>query len=116
MLYKIVMGVSVIAMGFASMSAAIAKDKFDANLVKAAQKEGKVVVYHSLNRKAVKKVAKAYEKKFKVEVHLTRKGTGGVIKMISAEGAAGGLKCDVVSAGEQGVFLTWRMASSILTA
>jgi len=108
MLKKLIISLAAVAFVFASAESVLAKDKFNKKIVKAAQKEGEVVVYHSLNRKAVKAVAKAYQKKFKIKVNLTRKGTGGVIKMISAEGLAGGLRCDVVSVGELGIFLKWK--------
>ena len=91
-----------------SVTPAAAKDTYDPKVLAAAKKEGSVVVYHSVNRKALKKVCKAYTEKFGVKAKCTRKGTGGIIKMITADNMAGVQKCDIISVGDKGMFLIWK--------
>jgi len=91
-----------------SVMPAAAKDTYDPKVVAGAKKEGEVVVYHSVNRKALSKLCKTYEKKFGVKAVCTRKGTGGIIKMMTADTMAGVNKCDIVSVGDTGMFLIWK--------
>ncbi len=76
-------------------------------LVQAAKKEGKVVVYHSMSRKALKAMAIEFESKFGIKVQWTRKGTGGITRMVTAEKMSGKLRCDVVSLGDPSTFIRW---------
>lgn len=91
-----------------SFSPSIAGDTYNQKVLKAAKKEGTVTVYHSVNRKVLKNLCKAYSKKFGIKANCTRKGTGGIIKMITADTMAGINKCDVVSVGDKGMFLIWK--------
>ena len=77
-------------------------------LIQSAKKEGKVVLYHSLSRRVLKKLVKGFEKKYGIDVKWTRKGTGGIIRMVTAEKMAGALKCDIVSTGDPTVFIRWQ--------
>ncbi len=77
-------------------------------LIRAAKKEGTVVLYHSLSRRVLKVVAAEFEKKYGIKVNWTRKGTGGIIRMVSAEQLAGVLKCDIVSTGDPTSFIRWK--------
>jgi iron(III) transport system substrate-binding protein len=92
---------------------ASAMDKYDPKILAAAKKEGEIVVYHSVNRKVLKKLCKAYEKKFGIKTNCTRKSSGGIVKMITADTMAGISKCDIVSVGDAGMFLIWKAKKSI---
>jgi iron(III) transport system substrate-binding protein len=92
---------------------AAAMDTYDSKIVAAAKKEGEVVVYHSVNRKVLKTLCTAYEKKFGIKAKCTRKGTGGIIKMITADNMAGIKKCDIISVGDKGMFLIWKKKKMI---
>ncbi|MBT7488344.1 MAG: extracellular solute-binding protein [Rhodospirillales bacterium] len=105
---KILFGLIIPAFLIAGTSTNNAAFAADAKLVAAAQKEGKLIVYHSINRKVLKKMAKAFGKKYGIKVSATRKSTGGVNKMVAAERLAGVLRCDVVSAGDPTLFRTWK--------
>ena len=96
-----------------SVLPAAAKDTYDPKVVKAAKKEGSITVYHSANRQVVKKLCSAFEKKFGIKGNCTRKTTGGVIKMITAENMAGQHKCDIISEGDKGMFLIWKKKKMI---
>lgn len=78
-----------------------------AELIAAAKKEGGVTLLHSLSRKYNKHMVKAFEKKYGIKVKWTRKGTGGIIRMVAAERMAGALKCDIVSTGDPTAFFRW---------
>jgi iron(III) transport system substrate-binding protein len=79
----------------------------DEKLVKAAKKEGEVVLYHSMSRRVLKKLVEEFQKKYGINVKWTRKGTGGIIRMVGAEKLAGALKCDIVSTGDPTSFMRW---------
>ena len=81
------------------------------NLIQAAKKEGTVVLYHSMSRRVLKEVVKGFEKKYGIKVNWTRKGTGGIIRMVKAERMAGALKCDIVSTGDPTSFMRWKKES-----
>ncbi|MEQ8194492.1 MAG: extracellular solute-binding protein [Rhodospirillales bacterium] len=99
---------TVVAALFLSVSVSpVAADTYSKELIDAAKKEGNVVVYHSVNRGVLKKLCATYEKKFGVKTECTRKTTGGVSRMVAAESIAGKLKCDIVSAGDGGLFVAW---------
>lgn len=80
----------------------------DQKLIGAAKKEGSVTLYHSLTRRVLKELVAGFEKKYGIKVNWTRKGTGGIIRMVAAEKLAGALRCDIVSTGDPTAFMTWR--------
>jgi iron(III) transport system substrate-binding protein len=80
----------------------------DQKLIDAAKKEGTLVIYHTLTRRVLKKVVQGFEKKYGIDVKWTRKGTGGITRMVTAELQAGALKCDIVSIGDPTTFLRWK--------
>jgi iron(III) transport system substrate-binding protein len=82
--------------------------------IKAAKKEGTIVVYHSINRKVLSKMAKEFTKRYGVKVKWTRKGSGGIARMISAEKMAGVLKCDIVSNGDATRFINWKKQNTLM--
>ncbi len=92
---------------------AAAKDTYDPKILKAAKKEGTLTVYHSVNRKVLKKLCTAYSKKFGIKANCTRKSSGGIVKMITADTMAGISKCDIVSVGDKGMFLIWKAKKMI---
>ncbi|MEX2451431.1 MAG: extracellular solute-binding protein [Rhodospirillales bacterium] len=107
MFRKFIVGAAAAVFVLAGVSAPVAADTYAKDLVKAAQKEGEIVVYHSVNRAVLKKMCTEFEKKFKIKTHCTRKSTGGISRMITAESMAGKLKCDIVSAGDGSLFINW---------
>ena len=96
-----------------SVVPAAAKDTYNPKVLKAAKKEGVITVYHSVNRKVLKKLCKAYQKKFGIKATCTRKGTGGIVRMITADNMAGIKKCDIISVGDKGMFLIWKAKKMI---
>ncbi|MEQ8193295.1 MAG: extracellular solute-binding protein [Rhodospirillales bacterium] len=107
MFRKFIMGAAAAVFALAGASAPVSADMYDKGLVEAAKKEGEIVVYHSVNRKVLKKMCERFEKKFGIKTHCTRKSTGGISRMITAESMAGKLKCDIVSAGDGSLFIVW---------
>lgn len=104
---KFLLGFLIVAIGSAGVSIPAAFSSSE-KLIRAAKKEGTVVLYHSLSRRVLKVVASEFEKKYGIKVNWTRKGTGGIIRMVSAERLAGVLKCDIVSTGDPTVFVRWK--------
>jgi iron(III) transport system substrate-binding protein len=107
-MHKLIYGLIIPAFlitGISTSSIAVADN---AAMVSAGKKEGEIIVYHSINRKVLKQLAKAFGKKYGVKVRATRKTTGGINKMVAAERLAGVLRCDILSAGDPTLFKTWR--------
>lgn len=80
----------------------------DQKLIDVAKKEGSLILYHTMPRRVLKRLVQRFEEKYEIRVKWTRKGAGGIIRMITAERMAGALKCDVVGASDPTSFIRWK--------
>lgn len=102
--------VSIFLAGLFVSPAGASSDK----IIRAAKKEGTVILYHSMSRRVLKKLVEEFQKKYGIKVTWTRKGTGGIIRMVGAERLAGVLKCDIVSTGDPTSFMRWRKEGALM--
>ena len=80
-------------------------------LVAAAQKEGKVVWYTSVDLPVAEKVARAFEAKFSgIAVHVERNGSERLFQRIEQELASGIHAGDVVNTSDGAHFVIWKRA------
>lgn len=78
-------------------------------LIAAAKKEGKLVVYTGGHtRDEITLVVKRFEEKYGIKVEVTRKPTGPIMSLIEAERQAGAVKADVVGLAIPTAFLSLR--------
>lgn len=92
---------------FSSPSVAQKPFQFNPDLVKAAQKEGTVVVYTTTRRRVMDEISKVFEKKFGIRVDFTRKPTGAIVQMVTAQKMAGKIRFDVISTGDESIIQQW---------
>jgi iron(III) transport system substrate-binding protein len=79
------------------------------DLVKAAQKEGKIVWYTSVDLPLAEKVAKAFEAKYSgIAVRVERAGAERVFQRISQEYASNIRAVDVVNSSDAAHFIVWK--------
>jgi iron(III) transport system substrate-binding protein len=83
----------------------------DPALIKAAKKEGEVVVYTNFVRRFLDPIGKYFKEMYNLgddfKVTFTRKGTGAIIQMIEAEHMSGKSKWDCIEQSDEGAFLRW---------
>lgn len=110
---KLILGLLIVVIGLIDIHLP-AVSFANEELIRAAKKEGTVVLYHSMSRRVLKEVVKGFEKKYGFKVNWTRKGTGGIIRMVEAERMAGVLKCDILSTGDPTVFVRWKKEGTLM--
>ncbi len=78
-------------------------------MVAAAEKEGKVVWYASVDVKVAEEVAKAFKEQYpKIEVEVERSGSERVLQRINQEKASGIHNVDIVNSSDASHFLFWK--------
>ena len=78
-------------------------------MVAAAEKEGKVVWYASVDVKVAEEVAKAFKEQYpKIEVEVERSGSERVLQRINQENASGIHNVDIVNSSDASHFLFWK--------
>ena len=88
---------------FAFFPFAIAEAQFDAKLVQAAKKEGKVTLYNSGSREAGDTLLKAFKKKFGINGEQYRATSNKILSKLTEEIKAKNIYCDVVTTGSPNV-------------
>ena len=102
------MRVASIALACALAAPAFAQETTPA-LVAAAEKEGKVVWYSSVDVKVGEAVAKAFKAKYpKIEVEVERAGSERVFQRINQEYQSGIHNVDVVNSSDASHFIFWK--------
>ena len=84
-----------------------AANQISPDLIQAAQKEGDVIVYTTTRRGVMDALAGLFQKQFGIKVTFTRKQTGAIVQMVTAEKMAGRIRFDVVSTGDESVVRRW---------
>ena len=80
-----------------------------ASMLAAAEKEGKVVWYSSVDVKVGEKIAEAFKKEYpKIEVDVERSGSERVLQRINQEYQSGIKNVDVVNSSDASHFLFWK--------
>jgi iron(III) transport system substrate-binding protein len=95
----------------ASLFAALpaAADETTPALVAAAEKEGKVVWYNSVDVKVAEAIAKAFKEKYpKIDVQVERTGSERVLQRVNQEMQAGIKNADVVNSSDASHFIYWK--------
>jgi len=78
-------------------------------MVAAAEKEGKVVWYASVDVKVAEQVAKMFKEQYpKIEVDVERSGSERVLQRINQEYQSGIFNVDVVNSSDASHFLSWK--------
>src|SRR5258708_17989726 len=78
-------------------------------MVAAAEKEGKVVWYASVDVKVAEEVAKAFKEQYpKIEVEVERAGSERVLQRINQEYGSGIHNLDLVNSSDISHFLFWK--------
>src|SRR3954465_10256294 len=95
---------------FASVaSAAPAATAVTPQLIEAAQKEGNVVFYTSIDLPVAEKVAKSFEAKYSgIKVRVERTGAERVFQRIGQEYSSKLYKVDSVSSSDAAHFIVWK--------
>jgi iron(III) transport system substrate-binding protein len=96
------------ALAAAFASTAMAQETTPA-MVAAAEKEGKVVWYNSVDVKVAEAIKKAFNEKYpKIEVDVERTGSERVLQRVNQEMMAGIKNVDVVNSSDASHFLFWK--------
>jgi iron(III) transport system substrate-binding protein len=78
-------------------------------LIEAATKEGKVVLYTAMELKTAQALAKNFEKKYPgIAVQVERTGSERIFQRVSQERAANIYSVDVLDSTDQAQFITWK--------
>ena len=97
-----------IAVAVAGIAPAMAQETTPA-MVAAAEKEGKVVWYASVDVKVAEEVAKAFKAQYpKIEVEVERSGSERVLQRINQEYQSGIHNVDIVNSSDASHFLFWK--------
>lgn len=83
-------------------------DPYPADVVEKAKKEGKVVLYTSLDTKIVDSIIAPFKDKFGLQVEYFRAGSAEVSGKVLQEAEAGKLGADVIDASDVGAFLAMK--------
>ena len=103
------------AWGLAALAAAVvaampaAAQETTPAMVAAAEKEGKVVWYNSVDVKVAEAIAKAFKEKYpKIDVQVERTGSERVLQRVNQEMQAGIKNADVVNSSDASHFIFWK--------
>src|ERR1700743_3894400 len=78
-------------------------------LVEAAKKEGKVILYSAMDLPVGEKLGKAFEAKYPgIEVQIERSGSERLFQRLGQEYASNIHACDVVNSSDASHFITWK--------
>jgi len=78
-------------------------------MVAAAEKEGKIVWYNSVDVKVAEAIAKAFKEKYpKIDVQVERAGSERVLQRVNQEMQAGIKAADVVNSSDASHFIYWK--------
>jgi iron(III) transport system substrate-binding protein len=90
------------------LSAAPPPSAITPQLVAAAKKEGKVVWYTSIDLKVAQEIAKTFEKKYGVNVHVERTGAERLLQRIGQEYSSNIHAVDVVNSSDASHLVYWK--------
>jgi len=78
-------------------------------LVEAARKEGKVILYSAMDLPAGEKLGKAFEAKYPgIEVQIERAGSERLFQRVDQEFSSGIRACDVINSSDASHFISWK--------
>src|ERR1700744_1502850 len=79
------------------------------DLIEAAKKEGKVILYSSMDLPVGEKLGKAFEQKYPgMEVQIERSGSERLFQRLGQEYFSNIYACDVVNSSDASHFITWK--------
>src|SRR6195952_1835382 len=91
------------------LAAAPAPVSVTPDLVEAAKKEGKVILYSSMDLPVGEKLGKAFEAKYAgMEVQIERSGSERLFQRVDQEFASGIRAVDVINSSDASHFITWK--------
>src|ERR1700704_2727165 len=91
------------------MAAAPAPVSITPELVEAAKKEGKVILYSSMDLPVGEKLGKAFEAKYPgMEVQMERSGSERLYQRLNQEFSSNIHACDVVNSSDASHFISWK--------
>jgi iron(III) transport system substrate-binding protein len=90
------------------LSAAPPPSAITPQLIAAAKKEGKVVWYTSIDLKVAQEIAKTFEKKYGVNVHVERTGAERLLQRIGQEYSSSIHAVDVVNSSDASHLVYWK--------
>jgi iron(III) transport system substrate-binding protein len=90
------------------LSAAPPPSAITPQLIAAAKKEGKVVWYTSIDLKVAQEIAKTFEKKYDVNVHVERTGAERLLQRIGQEYSSNIHAVDVVNSSDASHLVYWK--------
>jgi len=97
------------ALAALAIAAPAAAQETTPSMVAAAEKEGKVVWYASVDVKVAEEVAKAFKEQYpKIEVEVERSGSERVLQRINQEYQSGIHNVDIVNSSDASHFLFWK--------
>ncbi|HST01545.1 MAG TPA: extracellular solute-binding protein, partial [Usitatibacter sp.] len=103
------------AWGLAALAAAVvaalpaAAQETTPAMVAAAEKEGKIVWYNSVDVKVAEAIARAFKEKYpKIDVQVERTGSERVLQRVNQEMQAGIKNADVVNSSDASHFIFWK--------
>jgi iron(III) transport system substrate-binding protein len=100
---------AAIALSGSSTNAAPEATAITPQLVDAAKREGKVVLYTAIDLVVAERIAKAFEAAYPgITVAIERTGGERIFQRIAQERANNIFAVDVVDASDQGLFITWK--------
>ena len=88
--------------------------EYPPELVSAAKKEGKLVIYCSHRRKIMNPASKEFERLFGIKVDHTRKSSKGVIRIVEAERMAGRQRVDIICIGDRTALIRWGKEKEVI--
>src|ERR1700759_4902547 len=78
-------------------------------LIEAARKEAKVILYSAMDLPVGEKLGKAFEEKYAgIEVEIERSGSERLFQRLNQEFASGTRAADVVNSSDASHFITWK--------
>jgi iron(III) transport system substrate-binding protein len=78
-------------------------------LVEAARKEGKVILYSAMDLPVGEKLGKAFEAKYPgIDVQIERSGSERLFQRVDQEFASGIRACDVINSSDASHFISWK--------
>jgi iron(III) transport system substrate-binding protein len=82
------------------------------DLIEAAKKEGKVILYSSMDLPVGEKLGKAFEAKYPgIEVQIERSGSERLFQRLGQEFSSNIHACDVVNSSDASHFITWKRSN-----
>jgi iron(III) transport system substrate-binding protein len=97
------------------LAAAPAPVSITPDLIEAAKKEGKVILYSSMDLPVGEKLGKAFEAKYPgMEVQIERSGSERLFQRLNQEFSSNIHACDVVNSSDASHFISWKRSNWLM--